>query len=97
MRVTINRKLCCCETGLCERCLGYFLHAHHIQPCFEVIEDDGCPDLTVEFHDKDGVTTLTLHESELALLEAEGWTTATDFYMPNHPKARDSKKRHGHT
>jgi hypothetical protein len=84
MRVKINRDVCPAQLALCERCLGRFLTypMGYERRCFEVIEDDGKEELTLDIHTGSHDVTLTLDEEERRLMAGEGWAYFVDFPVP---------------
>lgn len=84
MRVKINRNVCPAHLSFCERCLGRFLTypMGYERRCFEVIEDDGSEELTLDIHSGDHNLTLTLDEEQRKLIAGEGWAYFVDFPVP---------------
>ena len=84
MRVKINRNLCSAHLAFCERCLGRFLlyPEGYERRCFEVLEDDGSPDLHIQLHTGDRDLNLTLNEEQRKLMAGEGWTSFVEFDVP---------------
>lgn len=84
MRVKINRNVCPAHLSFCERCLGRFLQypMGYERRCFELLEDDGRDELTIELQSDDHTVTLTLNEEERLLMAGEGWAYFVDFPVP---------------
>ena len=84
MRVVINRNFCPAHLAFCERCLGRFLlyPMGYERRCFELVEDDGQNDLTIELHSDEAVKVLTLNEEQRCAMAGEGWTASVDFDVP---------------
>jgi hypothetical protein len=84
MRVKINRNVCPAQLSFCERCLGRFLKypMGYERRCFEMLEDDGSDDLTIELHTETTDRTLVLNAEQRALASGEGWSAFVDFDVP---------------
>ncbi len=84
MRVKINRDVCDAQLAFCERCLGRFLQYPYgyERRCFEEIEEDGKPELTLELHTGDHDVTLVLNDEQRKLMAGEGWAYFVDFAVP---------------
>lgn len=84
MRVKINRDVCGSHLAFCERCLGRFLKypMGYERRCFEVLEDDGKEDLTIELHSGSNDVVLKLNEEQRLLIAGEGWTSFAGFEVP---------------
>ncbi len=81
MRVKINRNVCDAHLAFCERCLGRFLlyPEGYERRCFELLEDDGQVDLTIELHAGNVDRMLVLNPEERCMIAGEGWATMMDF------------------
>ena len=92
MRVKINRNVCDAQLSFCERCLGRFLlyPEGYERRCFEELEDDGKPELTIELHSGDVDRTFVLNEEDRRLLAGEGWATLMDFPVPMYREKTES-------
>lgn len=84
MRVKINRNVCDAQLAFCERCLGRFLlyPEGYERRCFELLEDDGKQELTIDLHSGTMDRTLVLNEEDRRLIAGEGWATLVDFPVP---------------
>ena len=84
MRVKINRNVCDAHLAFCERCLGRFLlyPEGYERRCFELLEDDGQENLTIDLHTGDQDITLVLTPEERRLIAGEGWATMLDLAIP---------------
>lgn len=96
MRVKINRNVCDAQLAFCERCLGRFLQYPYgyERRCFEEIEEDGKPELTIEMHTGNHDVTLVLNEEQRKMMAGEGWAYFVDFAVPmyreNEPEKEES-------
>lgn len=75
MYVKLNRDTCGHHISKCERCLGRFLanpYGYERQ-CFEILEEDGSDDLTLDITSGPNRYYLTLNEEQRLLLAGEGW------------------------
>lgn len=84
MRVKINRDVCDKHLAFCERCLGRFLQypEGYERRCFEIIDDDGDLDLTLELHSEGHEATIKLKPEQRKLVAGEGWAYFVDFPVP---------------
>ena len=97
MRVTINRNFCPAQLASCERCLGRFLlyPMGYERRCFELLEEDGSDDLTIELHTDNETKVMVLNEEQRRLYAGEGWTGFVDFNVPmyrNGPRLHAENK-----
>jgi hypothetical protein len=90
MHVKINRDVCTTQLAFCERCLGRFLTypMGYERRCFEVIEDDGKDELTIELHSGSHDVTLTMDEAQRKMAAGEGWSYFVDFDVPIYRTAQ---------
>ena len=81
MRVKINRNVCPAQLSFCERCLGRFLlfPEGYERRCFEELEDDGKPELTIELRSGEVERVLVLNEDQRKLVAGDGWSSFVDF------------------
>ncbi len=93
MHVKINRDVCSAQLAFCERCLGQFLKypMGYERRCFEVCEDDGKPELTIELHSGDNDRVLVLTEEEAREIAGEGWSAFVDFVVPMYRLPHEEK------
>lgn len=84
MRVKLNRDTCGAHLAVCERCLGQFLKhpMGYERQCFELVEDDGSEDLTLEIHSDGHDVKMVLNEEERLMMAGEGWAYFVDFPVP---------------
>ena len=84
MHVKINRNVCPAHLAFCERCLGRFLTypLGYERRCFELIEDDGKAELTIDLHSGESNRTLVLDEAQRRQLAGEGWSAFVNFDVP---------------
>jgi hypothetical protein len=97
MRVKINRDVCDAQLAFCERCLGRFLlyPYGYERRCFEEIEDDGKPELTLELHSGSHDVTLVLNDEQRKLVAGEGWAYFVDFAVPMYREnTAEAKEKH---
>jgi hypothetical protein len=92
MHVKINRDVCSAQLAFCERCLGQFLKypMGYERRCFEVCEDDGKEELTIELHSGDNDRVLVLTEEEAREIAGEGWSSFVDFVVPMYRNKKAS-------
>jgi hypothetical protein len=92
MRVKINRNVCPAHLAFCERCLGRFLlyPLGYERRCFEMIEDDGRDELTIELHTGDEERTLILNADQRRLMAGEGWSAFVDFPVAQYRNGQRS-------
>ncbi len=90
MHVRINRNVCSAQLAFCERCLGKFLRypMGYERRCFELLEDDGIDELTIELQTDGHNVVLTLNEEQRLLAAGEGWTQFIEFYVPMYRSSR---------
>ncbi|RMF82625.1 MAG: hypothetical protein D6737_01150 [Chloroflexi bacterium] len=88
MRVKVNRNLCDKHLAFCERCLGRFLKypEGYERQCFEILEDDGKDELTLELKSGSHEATYVLDEEQRLLMAGEGWAYFVDFPVPMYRK-----------
>jgi hypothetical protein len=93
MYVKINRDVCPAQLAFCERCLGRFLTfpMGYERRCFEILEDDGKDDLTVELHTGQHDLKLTLNEEQRRQLAGDGWSHFVDFDVPMYRNNNPSR------
>lgn len=93
MRVKINRNVCDAQLAFCERCLGQFLKypMGYERQCFELLEDDGQEELTIELRTGDHTVTLRLDDEERLLLANEGWASFVDFDVPMYREKTEER------
>ncbi len=93
MHVKINRDVCSAQLAFCERCLGQFLKypMGYERRCFEVCEDDGKSELTIELHSGDNDRVLVLTEEQAREIAGEGWSAFVDFVVPMYRNAHKAK------
>ncbi len=94
MHVKINRDVCTAQLAFCERCLGQFLKypMGYERRCFEVCEDDGKAELTIELHSGDNDRVLVLTEEQAREIAGEGWSAFVDFVVPMYRTPRERVK-----
>ena len=75
MYVKINRNYCGHHTAVCERCLGRFLANPYgyERRCFEVIREDGSPDLTLDITTNGNHIKMSLNDETRLMMAADGW------------------------
>ena len=89
MRVRINRNVCVAHLAVCERCFGRFLlHPEgYDRHCFEVYEDDGREELTLEMVTNGHEIKMVLDEDARRMIAGDGWTNFVDFDVPMYRNA----------
>ncbi len=93
MYVKINRNVCSAQLAFCERCLGQFLKnpMGYERRCFEVIEDDGKDELTLEIFSEQNHVVVTLNEEQRKQVAGEGWSYFVDFQVPMYRNTEREK------
>lgn len=82
MKVIMRRDGCMKSLDVCEKCLARFLQDTNktIPLCFQGVEEDHSPNLTLEMHVGDKCVTVTMNEDARHEVALEGWTKFVDFW-----------------